>query len=132
MAEDREFMIAEWTAEGRDSRLRLVGATCNSCSVCLWPPSARCKACGSDDLAELQLGPFAELWSVTVDRIGLFVGRPTLVGQVRFPEGTFVQGYVVGDVGEPPPIGSPMELVPFELARGDESFVTYAFKATEV
>jgi len=50
---------------------------------------------------------------------------------VRFPEGTFAQGYVDGEVDDPPPIRSAVELVPFEVPDGDATLLTYAFKAKE-
>jgi uncharacterized OB-fold protein len=126
-----EFIIEDWMGESPGGRVYLKGQHCARCHVHLWPPVARCKACGSAELVSVELGPEAELHAVTVDRTGLLLGRPYLVGQARFPQGPFVQGFVAGDVDDPPPIGATVELVPFELDSGGERLTTYAFQARE-
>ena len=125
------IIVEEWMGDSPGGRMHLKAQRCSRCGVCQWPPSARCKACSGAELTAATLGPDAELWSVTVDRMGTFLGHPHLVGQVRFPEGTFAQGYVVGEIDQPPDIGSAVELVPFEVTSGDTPLLTYAFKAKE-
>jgi len=131
MAEDGTFIVDGWMAHSPGGRLHLTGQRCAECATYLWPPAACCKACGGQSLADIELGPEGALWAVTVDWIGSFLGRPNLVGQVCFPEGTFVQGFVVGNVDVPPKIGSPMELIPFEVPNRGGPLITYAFRAME-
>ena len=125
------FIVEGWMTEGPGGRICLLGQRCGRCQVHLWPPVARCKACGSAELVSVELGTEAELHAVTVDRTGLLLGRPYLVGQARFPQGPFVHGFVAGDIDDPPPIGAPVELVPFEIDGGGERLTTYAFQVRE-
>jgi uncharacterized OB-fold protein len=120
-----------WEEGGQ--RLQLVGQRCSACNTYYFPRTARCKACGSGDLAEALLGPEGELHSITVDRTGTFLGRPHLVGQARFPEGPFVQGFVAAEIEAAPAIGSAIELVPFEVPapEGDGALLTYGFAPKE-
>jgi uncharacterized OB-fold protein len=133
MADDHTgtFIVDGWMADGPNGRIVLNGRRCARCGVCGWPPTSHCKACGGAELSEVTLGPEAELHSVTVDRMGAFTGRPHLVGQVRFAEGPFVQGFVDGDIDAPPPIGVAVEMTPFVVESGGEQLITYAFKQKE-
>lgn len=124
------FIVPAWmrlAADGR--RLQLVGQHCRSCGVTMFPRTARCKACGSADSSEVMLGPDATLHSVTLDGMGGLLGRPTLIGQIQFAEGPFVQGFVDAPLDAEPQIGSAIELVPFSVpAPGREgSLITYGF-----
>ena len=125
------YIVDGWMGDGPDGRIVLLGRRCQRCGTCAWPPAARCKACGSDQVTEETLGPEAELYSYTIDRMGTFIGRPHLVGQVRFPQGPFVQGFIDGDIEQPPAIGASVDLVPFIVESGGEQLVTYAFRAKE-
>jgi uncharacterized OB-fold protein len=126
-----EFIVDGWMQARPDGRLELLGRQCEECGVAVFPPTAHCSACASDRVREIALGPEAELHSITVDRMGTFIGRPHLVGQVRFDQGPFVQGFIDEDMEHPPPVGATVELVPFELLDGDEPVLTYAFRVKE-
>jgi uncharacterized OB-fold protein len=129
---DSEFIVNGWMRDAAGGRLVLVGQRCAECGVVTFPMTARCSACSSDRVTETTLGPDATLTSITVDRMGTFLGRPHLVGQVQFAEGTFVQGFVAAEIDEPPTVGAGIELVRFEILDRDEPLVTYGFKAKEV
>jgi uncharacterized OB-fold protein len=133
MADDLEspFIVDGWMGDSPGGRMHLKGVRCTRCGTCAWPPSAHCKACGSAEFTPVELGPDAELYSWTIDRMGTFLGRPNLVGQVRFPEGTFVQGFIDADVEHPPAVGAAIELVPFPVESGGDHLLTYAFKLKE-
>lgn len=126
-----QFMVPEWM-QSADSgrRIELLGQTCARCEVTYFPKSARCKACGSADLRQVTLTGPATLHSVTVDLQGNFLGTAYLVGQAQFPEGPFVQGFIDGEVENPPAIGTVLELVPFEApVPGQEgALITYGFR----
>ena len=123
-----EFLVPEWMEAADDGRICLIGQRCADCGTVYFPRTARCKRCSSDQVVPERLGPTAELHSFTVDRVGTWVGRPHLVGQVQFPSGPFVQGYIDGSVDEPPAIRSTVDLVPFEVQVHGEPAVTYAFR----
>lgn len=126
-----EFILPGWMQplEG-GRRLRLQGQRCRACGVHFFPRTQSCKACSSTDLEEALLGPEAELHSVTTDRIGIPLGRQHLVGQVRFEQGAYVQGFIVADVEDPPAVGTMIELVPFEVPSpsGEGILITYGFQ----
>jgi uncharacterized OB-fold protein len=126
-----EFILPGWMqpVEG-GRRLQLLGQRCRDCGIHFFPRTQSCKACNSTALEQAILGPEAELYSVTADRIGIPLGRPHLVGQVRFEQGAYVQGFVAADVENPPAIGSRIDLVPFELPSlsGEGVLITYGFQ----
>jgi uncharacterized OB-fold protein len=131
MSQGTTFIVDDWMGSSPGGRVHLKGQRCASCGTCLWPPAAHCKACGSSELTAVELGPDAELYAVTVDRTGTFLGYPHLVGQVRFAEGPFAQGFVAAEIDDPPAIGAVVELVPFEVESSGERLLTYAFKGKE-
>jgi uncharacterized OB-fold protein len=126
-----EFILPGWMqpVEG-GRRLQLMGQRCRACGIYFFPRTKSCKACNSIELEEALLGPEAELYSVTTDRIGFPLGRQHLVGQVRFEQGAYVQGFVAADVENQPAIGSRVELVPFEVPSpsGEGMLITYGFQ----
>ena len=84
------------------------------------------------NLEQAVLGPDAILYSVTTDRTSTSAENHKLVGQVQFPNGAYVQGYVAGDANHPPTIGAPVELVPYELRLPDgQTGTTYGFRVKE-
>jgi len=126
-----QLMVCEWMqSAGSGRRMELMGQLCARCGVTGFPKSARCKACGSGELRQVILTGPAILHSVTIDTQGTFLGTPYLVGQAQFPEGPFVQGFIEGEVENPPAIGAELELVPFEVpAPGEEgTLTTYGFR----
>lgn len=125
------YIVEDWMGASPDGRMHLRAQRCGACGVTAWPPSTSCKSCGSRALSRVEIGPDAELYAVTTDRMGTFLGYPHLVGQVRFPEGVFAQGFVLGDADAPPAVGSDVELVPFGVESGGEQLITYAFKVKE-
>ena len=128
-----EFLVPGWMEATSDNRVRLLAQRCNACGTVYFPKTARCKRCSSKDLAEVAIGPEAELHSFTTDRIGGFLRRPHLVANVRFAEGAFVQGYMDGPIDEAPPVvGSMVDVVPFEVEVKGEPGLTYAFRARKV
>jgi uncharacterized OB-fold protein len=129
---DMEFIVGSWMESTDDGRMRLLGQRCEACGTVYFPKSAHCKKCSSGQVVEYALGPEAELHSFAVDRLGTFVGKPHLVGQVRFSEGAFAQGYIDASIDEPPSVGSTVDLVPFEITIHDEPTVTYAFRGRGV
>ena len=116
-----------------DGRLQLVGRRCKACSTYAFPRSAFCKRCASAEHDEVLLGPDATLFSITVDRSAGTSANYRLVGQVRFGEGAWARGYVVGDVDKPPRIGESVEVVPYEFKTSDsaEPLATYGFRCRE-
>ena len=126
--QDTPFIVEEWMGASPGGHVTLKGRRCGHCDVVLWPPVARCEACGGADLAPAELGPDAELHSITTDWTGTFLGYPHLVGQVRFPEGTFVQGFVAAPIDGAPAIGAAVRLVPFPVKVQGTELVTYAFE----
>lgn len=126
-----KIILPAWIKAAPDSRLlQLIGQNCGQCGVTFFPRTARCKACGSANVSEFRLGPDAILHSITTDETGTFLGRRHLVGQVQFREGAFVQGFVDAPLDREPTIGSPVELVPFDVPApgGEGTLVTYAFR----
>ena len=123
-----EFLVPSWMEATSDNRVRLLAQRCGACGTVYFPKTALCKRCSSRDVVEVRIGPEAELHSYTIDRMGGFLKRPHLVGNVRFPEGAFIQGYIDGSIEETPVIGSTVDLVPFEVEVKGEPGLTYAFR----
>ncbi|MCZ0942230.1 MAG: zinc ribbon domain-containing protein [Gammaproteobacteria bacterium] len=130
----QELIVPDWLVQHDDQRLTLNGQRCADCGTSAFPRTASCPSCCSRELQDLSLGPNAHLFSITVDRVGFPLGHPFLVGQARFEEGAVVQGFVIGDVDNPPAIGSPLELVPFGVPHPGtkELLTTYGFRPVEV
>jgi uncharacterized protein len=126
------FLVADWIHSLENGRLKLVGQRCRACGTCAFPRTTACKQCSSTDLEQSLLGPDATLYSVTTDRTSTSPANHKLVGQVRFPNGAYVQGYVTGDINHPPKIGALVEMVPYELRFADgQTGNTYGFRVTE-
>lgn len=93
-------------------------ARCRQCGRTTVPRNPGCRACGSTDLDAVGLGPCGVLWSQTVDRFGVLLGRPAAVAWVRFPEGPIAPGYLLTDVDALPVIGTEVETVSYRLPGG--------------
>lgn len=126
------YLVSSWIHPLEDGRLKLIGQRCRSCGTQAFPRTTACKKCSSTDLEPALLGPDAILYSVTTDRTSTLAANHKLIGQVRFPDGAYVQGYVAGDVNHPPTIGAPVELAPYELKFPDgQTGTTYGFRIRE-
>jgi uncharacterized OB-fold protein len=128
---DADLILDGWMRVIDDNRMQLLGARCEDCGIVAFPRPTYCPACSSDQLVEAILGPHGVLYSITVDRVGGFLRRPHVVGQVAFGDGPIVQGYVDAEIESPPAIGTAVEVVPFEVRDGEHAMVTYAFRAKE-
>ena len=123
-----DFIVDGWIEPADDGKVVLVGQRCERCATAYFPASQLCKRCSSADVVPIRLGPEAELHSYALDRMGTFLGYPHLVGQVRFAEGPFVQGYISAPADSQPVIGAAVDLVPFEIEVNGTPTLTYAFQ----
>jgi len=128
-----EFAVPEWIRPLADGRLRLVGQRCRACGTHAFPRTARCPRCASPELDEALLGPEATLYSVTVDRANPTDAHHAIVGQARFDDGAYVQGYVLGDRNAPPRTGERVEVVRYAFTPFGEGepATTYGFRSLE-
>jgi len=126
------YLVPDWIVPLNNGRLQLIGQRCCGCRTLAFPRTAACKKCSSTNLEQALLGPDAILYSVTTDRTSTSPENHKLVGQVRFTDGAYVQGYVAGDVNHPPRIGASVELAPYELRFFDgQTGTTYGFRIKE-
>lgn len=111
--------------DGSDGKPRLVGGQCNSCSLKLYPRAAVCPQCWSTEIAAVELSRTGTLYTCTT----VYAGRPGWqtpysIGYIDLDDGVRVCAPLDLEGGEPPPIGSAMELTSGPL-RTDEKGKTH-------
>lgn len=113
--------LFEPTADGRLHLLASRGG-----GVTLFPRREGTATAAPQDTEPVVLAPEGTIHSWTISRVPV----PTLIAQVKFAEGPFVQGYVDGDPEHPPAIGDRVDVVPYviTLPGGDEQATTYGFR----
>jgi uncharacterized OB-fold protein len=128
------IIVPEWMefADAEKRRMRLRASRCRSCATHTFPPVDACPKCSAQDVEDARIGPDAELYTYTI--LTRPPGYPdiatALIGQARFAEGPIVTGWVDGDPANPPPVGTPIEVVAYDLpdSNGSGVAVTYAFR----
>lgn len=104
---------------------RLIGGQCKSCALKLYPRAAVCPVCWSKEVAAVELASRGTLYTYTI----VYAGRPGwqtpyAISYVDLDDGVRVCAPLDLDGGEPPAIGSVVELTAGPL-RTDEKGVTY-------
>jgi uncharacterized OB-fold protein len=80
--------------------IRLVGSECRDCHARVFPPTAVCPGCMSENMAALTLSPRGTLYSWSVVHAAPRGWRlPFVAGYVDLPEGVRVFAHIVGDAG---------------------------------
>lgn len=110
---------------GSDGAPRLVGGQCTSCSLKLYPRAAVCPQCWCKEVEAVDLAPRGKLYTYTM----VYAGRPGwqtpyAISYVDLDDGVRVCAPLDLEGGEPPPIGSTVELTTGPL-RVDEKGVTH-------
>src|SRR4051794_281283 len=110
-----------------DGTVKLLAARCGKEGPVMFPRRLASAAADAADMAPVERGGGAGVWSGPVPRMG----PPVVVVQVEYPEGTVVQGYYEGDPEDPPDIGDLVDTVPFVVTvpRSGEQATTYGFRA---
>lgn len=102
-----------------ETSICLLGDRCCDCGCTQFPSRLACDACCSRNLERARLGSAGVLWSSAVDRLGMLLGEPYGVAEVQMHDGPVVQGYLVGDLDDRPPPGTPMVVVPYVIPAGE-------------
>lgn len=133
MAEPRPELIIEGRFEIDPSgeTVTLIGSRCTSCGALQHPRRERCVSCFDGALQDCSLGSEATVWSRSVERLGLVVGKPFGVCWAEVAEGVMVQAILDGDVDELPGIGERVVAVPFTLPESEIGgpYTTFAFRS---
>lgn len=106
-------------------RPHLVGGQCAACSLKLYPRPPVCPACWSKEVLAIDLAPRGSLYTYTI----VHAGRPGwqtpyALAYVDLEDGVRVCGPLDLEGGEPPSIGSAVELTTGPL-RTDENGVSH-------
>lgn len=130
---DPVWALPESVGTNSEGLPSLLGGLCPSCSLKLYPRPAVCPRCWSKDVATAALARRGTLYTYTI----VHAGRPGwqtpyAIAYVDLEDGVRVCGPLDLDAGEPPAIGSTVELTTGML-RIDEkgvSHLSHRFRAT--
>lgn len=91
-----ELSAGPYLTSGSDSDARLLGSECKSCGQRVFPPSAVCPSCMSEDMMPLPLSREGTLYTYSVLHVGARGwDAPYMVGYVDLPEGVRVFTHLI-------------------------------------
>ncbi len=116
----------------KEQRYNLVGTVCPQCGEKSFPPREICLKCGSETSSAFAFCGRGDVFSFTTiyeAPTGFDEGAPYTVALVRLEEGPLVTAQLT-DLGSPPEIGMPVEMVTRRLrSDGDErGMLVYGYK----
>lgn len=83
-----------------DAGPRLRGTQCRRCGFNMLGSRRFCSACMSDELAEVQFGPYGTLYAFTVLHVSAVFSEPQAMGYVDLPAGPRVLALLGEDVAD--------------------------------
>ena len=109
---------------------RLEGQACASCDQVQFPPRARCRSCGGDELTGRRLSGRGEIYSFTeMAQAPEGFEPPHLMALVRLEEGMLVAAQLTDIDPQEVAIGTPVEMVTRRLREhGPRGFLVYGYK----
>lgn len=116
----------------KSERYNLVGETCDSCGVKLFPPRDVCLECEAPAQELYTFTGFGEVYSYTTiydAPAGFEQSAPYTVALIKLEEGPLVTAQLTDLNEEEVQIGMPVEMVTRKLrAEGEEGTIIYGYK----